>query len=81
VSALVTRIGGSPAPWCSRRRPTWFDGRKYKSSLAYAQAKYFGALWMASLARQHPGIRFITMSPGNTVGTEASTARRPRYAS
>jgi hypothetical protein len=26
---------------------------------------------MAYLARQHPGCRFVTISPGNTTGTEA----------
>lgn len=68
----------SPGELASAIDGTWFSGRKYKSSLAYAQAKYLGALWMASLARQHPGIRFITMSPGNTVGTEAlSSAPAP----
>ena len=48
---------------------TYFQDRKYSSSLAYGQAKYLGALWMASLARQHPELRFITISPGNTAGT------------
>ena len=33
--------------------------------------KYIGALWMAYLARRHPGRRFITVSPGNTAGTQA----------
>jgi hypothetical protein len=39
--------------------------------MAYGQAKYLGALWMASLARQHPQLRFLTVSPGNTSGTAA----------
>src|SRR4051812_18923584 len=43
-------------------------------SLAFAQAKYIGALWMASLARQPPDRRFITVSPGNTTGTHAPNA-------
>jgi NAD(P)-dependent dehydrogenase (short-subunit alcohol dehydrogenase family) len=46
-------------------------GRKPGQMLAYAQVKHLGALWMGSLARQHPHLRFITMSPGNTAGTEA----------
>ncbi len=29
-----------------------------------------GALWMSALARQYPQIRFVTMSPGGTNGTE-----------
>jgi NAD(P)-dependent dehydrogenase (short-subunit alcohol dehydrogenase family) len=48
---------------------SYFQGRKPSPALAYSQVKYIGALWMASMARQHPGQRFITMSPGNTSGT------------
>ena len=35
----------------------------------YGTIKLAGALWMASMARQHPHIRFVTMSPGGTTGT------------
>src|SRR5271167_3304026 len=48
-----------------------FGGRKPNIRLAYAQVKYLGALWMGALARKHADLRFITMSPGNTSGTEA----------
>mmetsp|Transcript_10530 Transcript_10530/g.31032 ORF Transcript_10530/g.31032 Transcript_10530/m.31032 type:complete len:165 (-) Transcript_10530:210-704(-) len=34
-----------------------------------AFAKFVGALWMSSMARKYPGIRFVTMSPGATKGT------------
>ena len=51
---------------------SYFAGRKPDFNLAFAQAKYIGALWMASLARQHPDLRFITVSPGNTTGTGAA---------
>ena len=50
---------------------SYFAGRKADFSLAFAQAKYIGALWMAYLARQHSDLRFITVSPGNTTGTGA----------
>jgi NAD(P)-dependent dehydrogenase (short-subunit alcohol dehydrogenase family) len=50
---------------------SFFADRKPSQMLAYAQVKYLAALWMATLARQHPDLRFITMSPGNTAGTEA----------
>jgi NAD(P)-dependent dehydrogenase (short-subunit alcohol dehydrogenase family) len=50
---------------------SFFAGSKADFSLAFAQAKYIGALWMAYLARQHPDRRFITVSPGNTTGTHA----------
>jgi NAD(P)-dependent dehydrogenase (short-subunit alcohol dehydrogenase family) len=49
---------------------SYFADRKTDRNLAYGQVKYIGALWMAYLARQHPNHRFITVSPGNTSGTE-----------
>ena len=52
---------------------SYFAGRKPDFNLAFAQAKYIGALWMASLARHHPDRRFITVSPGNTTGTGAAS--------
>ncbi len=50
----------------------YFAGRKYDPNLAFGQVKYIGALWMAHLARQYPDLRFITVSPGNTTGTQAA---------
>ena len=44
---------------------------KTYATFAYGQAKYIGILWMAYLARQYPDRRFITVSPGNTLGTHA----------
>lgn len=32
---------------------SYFEGRKPSPALAYSQAKYIAALWMASMARQH----------------------------
>jgi NAD(P)-dependent dehydrogenase (short-subunit alcohol dehydrogenase family) len=52
---------------------SYFADRKPDFNLAFAQAKYIGALWMAYLARQHPERRFITVSPGNTTGTQAAS--------
>ena len=40
--------------------------------LHYGQIKLLGALWMASLARKHPQLRLITISPGGTSGTGAA---------
>lgn len=37
---------------------------------AYALVKLLGALWMSSMARKHPDIRFVTVSPGHTAGTQ-----------
>jgi NAD(P)-dependent dehydrogenase (short-subunit alcohol dehydrogenase family) len=50
---------------------SYFASRKPDFNLAFGQAKYIGALWMAYLARQYPDRRFITVSPGNTTGTQA----------
>ena len=57
---LATVINGS-----------FFAGRKPDVNLAYGQAKLLGILWMASLARQYPDRRFVSVSPGNTTGTQA----------
>jgi NAD(P)-dependent dehydrogenase (short-subunit alcohol dehydrogenase family) len=50
---------------------SYFASRKADFNLAFGQAKYIGALWMAYLARQYPDRRFITVSPGATTGTQA----------
>ena len=51
-----------------------FEGKKFDSALAYAEVKYVAAMWMADLARRHPELRLVTMSPGNTQGTEIASA-------
>jgi NAD(P)-dependent dehydrogenase (short-subunit alcohol dehydrogenase family) len=49
------------------------DGSKFRDKpdpmVAYGYVKLQAAMWMASMARQHPHIRFVTMSPGGTTGT------------
>src|SRR5579863_4455150 len=50
---------------------SYFAGRKADLNLAFGQVKYIGALWMAYLAREYRDRRFITVSPGNTTGTQA----------
>jgi NAD(P)-dependent dehydrogenase (short-subunit alcohol dehydrogenase family) len=52
---------------------SYFADGKPDFNLAFGQAKYIGALWMAYLARQHPDHRFITVSPGATTGTQAAS--------
>jgi NAD(P)-dependent dehydrogenase (short-subunit alcohol dehydrogenase family) len=61
ANELATVIDGS-----------YFAGRKADFNLAFGQVKYIGALWMAYLARQHPDRRFITVSPGGTIGTQSA---------
>ena len=36
----------------------------------YCYVKYAGTMWMSSMAREYPKIKFVTMSPGATSGTE-----------
>ncbi len=53
---------------------SWIDGSYYQAhpfngGLAYGQVKLLGALWIAALAREHPQLRTLTISPGNTAGT------------
>ncbi len=36
----------------------------------YGPVKYVGILWMSAMSRKYPNIRFVTMSPGSTSGTE-----------
>ena len=56
---------------------SYFAQRKFDQNLAFGQVKYIGALWMAHLARHYPDLRFITVSPGNTTGTEAAAGAAP----
>lgn len=36
----------------------------------YCYVKYAGSMWMNSMARKHPNIKFLSVSPGATTGTE-----------
>ena len=49
---------------------TFFGGHRVDPMLAYGQVKYLGALGMSALARRHPDRRLLTVSPGNTWGTD-----------
>ena len=46
-----------------------FFGKKMDGMQAYGYVKYAATMWMSSLARKYPNIRFISMSPGGTSGT------------
>ena len=46
-----------------------FFGEKLDPADAYGYIKYVGTLWTSSLARMHPNIEFISVSPGATKGT------------
>ena len=47
-----------------------FFGNNSDPMVPYGPIKYMAALWMSSLARTYPDIRFVTMSPGGTGGTD-----------
>ncbi|MEM7343426.1 MAG: SDR family NAD(P)-dependent oxidoreductase, partial [Chloroflexota bacterium] len=47
-----------------------FFGDKIDPMTAYGAVKYMAAMWVAAVARKHPDVRIITMSPGGTSGTE-----------
>ena len=49
---------------------SFFAGGKVDTGVAYGQVKYLGALWMSELARRNPHLRLVTVSPGNTAGTD-----------
>ena len=39
----------------------------------YGYVKHLAALWVAAMARQHPNLRIVTMSPGGTTGTNGAS--------
>ncbi len=51
---------------------SWFRGRKPNGTLAYGQVKLVGAMWMAAMARRNPELKLLTVSPGNTGGTQVA---------
>ncbi len=54
-----------------------FFGKTTDPTKPYGPIKYMAALWMSSIARQHLEIRFVTMSPGATTGTEGFNTLSP----
>jgi NAD(P)-dependent dehydrogenase (short-subunit alcohol dehydrogenase family) len=49
---------------------TYF-GNKFDVTQAYGYVKYVATMWMLSMARKYPDLKFIVVSPGNTKGTLA----------
>ncbi len=48
-----------------------YFGNKFDVTQAYAYVKYAATMWTLSMARKHPDLKFVVMSPGNTKGTQA----------
>ena len=51
-----------------------YFGKKLDIFSVYGAVKYVGVLWMASVARQYPNVRLLSVSPGGTQGTEAANS-------
>jgi len=49
---------------------SYFDN-KFDVTQAYGYVKYAATMWMLSMARKYPDLKFVVMSPGNTKGTLA----------
>jgi len=49
---------------------TYF-GDKFDAVQAYGYVKYAGTMWALSMARKHPELKVVVVSPGNTRGTMA----------
>lgn len=47
-----------------------FFGEAFDPMQVYGVVKYGGTLWMSSMARKYPDVKFISMSPGGTRGTQ-----------
>lgn len=54
-----------------------FFGNIKDATVPYGPIKFMAALWMSSVARDYPQIRFVTMSPGATTGTGAFDSLSP----
>ena len=48
-----------------------YFGNKFDVTQAYGYVKYVGTMWTLAMARKYPDLKFVVMSPGNTMGTAA----------
>jgi NAD(P)-dependent dehydrogenase (short-subunit alcohol dehydrogenase family) len=48
-----------------------YFGDKFDVTQAYGYVKYAATMWMLSMARKYPDLKFVVVSPGNTKGTQA----------
>ena len=54
-----------------------YFGNKFDVTQAYGYVKYAGTMWALSMARKHPDLKFVVVSPGNTKGTAAPDSLPP----
>ncbi len=57
-----------------------YFGDKFDAVQAYGYVKYAATMWMLSMARKYPEIKFVVVSPGNTKGTLAPNNLPPLMA-
>lgn len=48
-----------------------YFGNKFDVTQSYGYVKYVATMWMLSMARKYPELKFVVVSPGNTKGTLA----------
>ncbi|GLU51463.1 SDR family NAD(P)-dependent oxidoreductase [Dyadobacter frigoris] len=58
---------------------SFFDDKKADGMIIYGQVKYIGEMWLAAMARKHPGIKMISMSPGSTQDTRTADTFSPVF--
>lgn len=60
---------------------TVIDGSLFKNitdpMISYGWVKYIASLYMGHIARQHPELRLLSVSPGSTSGTDAARNLQP----
>src|SRR5271156_1092944 len=54
-----------------------YFGAKFDALQAYAYVKYAATMWALSMARKYPSLKFVSVSPGNTKGTQAPDSLPP----
>jgi NAD(P)-dependent dehydrogenase (short-subunit alcohol dehydrogenase family) len=64
-----TLQSGSEREFASICDGSFFPEGQSNPMIDYRFVKYVAAMWMSSMARNHPKIKFVTVSPGNTSGT------------
>ena len=54
-----------------------YFGDNFDENKGYVLVKYMAALWVSSMARKNTGVKFLTISPGMTSGTDVMNNMPP----
>ncbi|CAB9528736.1 Short-chain dehydrogenase [Seminavis robusta] len=60
---------GSKQEFQSMCDGSFYGNKSQDLSITYAGTKFLAALWVGAVARAHPNLRVVTVSPGHTAGT------------